>query len=172
MQPHTRKSAKDYSSRKLTFRDAVAKAEYLADRLHEDIRDPRVQAVAAYYLRAFPDPRERCAALLRYVQFCIDYHNDPRVEILDSPGAAIDRGYADCDCKMRLFRALCHLAQIICGTVPVFGTSNPMPHIKDAVTFDPEQRPESWILLDPTNQNSTLDDEARNRPQTNHWGPR
>jgi transglutaminase-like putative cysteine protease len=97
-------------------------------------------------------PEERPAAILRFVQWGIDYVRDPGREVLEDAAVALLRGYGDCDAKSRLFVALC----IACG-IPARGlpvrVDEDFPHILAEVFVDGR-----WQRADPTILNSAIAD--------------
>ena len=104
------------------------------------------------------DPFEGVRSILRYVQFCIHYVRDPKRELLDSGPAALVRGFGDCDCKARLFVALCLALGIEADLDPVFQGSE-FPHVRAKVRLFGV-----WLRCDPCIINSDVGMIGTSRP--------
>ncbi len=135
--------------RMIRFKDNLEKAAYLQNEAVKDARFPIVQAWAAQF-RNIPDEMARARAILRFCTHCIDYVNDPGVEVLDDSAVALVRGFGDCDVKARLFVALCELSGLRARTQPIL-RGNRFPHIRAEVFVDGK-----WQVADPIIANSDV----------------
>jgi hypothetical protein len=152
-------------ARWVSFKDREAKAKYMADAAREDAHDPVVISWARQF-RGLP-LEARAAAILYFVQRCIEYQRDPAwydragtrhgIELLDSSAVGFARGYGDCDLKARMFVALCLASCLRAEIDPVFTGKTGFPHVRArVVTENAETGGESWETADPTITNSTI----------------
>ncbi len=102
------------AARWVNFTGREDKARYMVEAAQHDAEDPQVISWAKHFRRV---PIKDCAAaILRFVQDCIEYRRDPAwfdaqgnrhgVELLDSSAVGFFRGYGDCDLKARMFVAI------------------------------------------------------------------
>ena len=125
-----------------SFASRDAKLRYIASRAHDDAGHPLVREVAARFALLSRPARE--AALLAFVQWCVEYIADPtiddgdgkgphHVQILDSAPVALERGFGKCTAKASLLCALCHTCDLPCELAPVFTGRYGFPHVRTAI---------------------------------------
>jgi hypothetical protein len=131
-----------------------------------DARDPIVLSWAHQFWTLPRPARER--AILRFAQLAIRYERDPSwydaegkrhgVEVFDSPGVVVHRGFADCDAKERFFRALCLACDVPTEIDSVLVGTKGFPHVRSKVWYAaPECRrwyavdadASGWLVADP-----------------------
>jgi hypothetical protein len=158
--------------RHVIFPTRADKVAYMREAGIRDARDPIVLSWA----EQFKLPRPACErAILRFAQLAIRYEHDPSwydargkrhgVEVLDSPAVVVHRGFADCDAKERLLRALGLACEVPVEIDPVLVGDNGFPHVRSKVWYTvPELRrwyginanAPRWLVADPTIVNSTI----------------
>lgn len=148
----------------LTFKDAFEKARYMANRAMDDTLDPIVRGWAAFF-NQIEDRDERGLAIFYFCRDAVDYTNDPGVEVLDSSGAVLLRGFADCDAKTRLLLALCALCRVPAKIDPIIRSRRNFPHVRAWIFLRGR-----WWRCDPTIQNSEPGRIPRRGFITNTWG--
>ncbi len=154
-----------FKSQPLSFENHEAKAVYMQQGANRDASKPLVLEWAKQFSPIVND-WERAEAILRFSQRCIDYVNDPGVEILDSASAALTRGFGDCDVKTRVFIALCKACGIDAKVLPVFrDRGRRFPHVLAAVFLN-----DQWWKADPTIVNSKIGIVPKRGAITNTWG--
>jgi len=154
------------AARWVNFTGREDKARYMAEAAEHDAEDPQVISWAEHFRRV--PIEDRAAAILRFVQKCIEYRRDPAwfdaqgnrhgVELLDSSAVGFFRGYGDCDLKARMFVALCLAAGVPAKIDPVFTGDSGFPHVRAQVCVDGtgETAGSTWKVADPTIVNSTI----------------
>lgn len=159
--------------RHIVFPTRADKVRYMRD---AGIRDARDRTVLSWATQFSPLPRPaRERAILRFAQLAIRYERDPSwydaggkrhgVEVLDSPGVVVQRGFADCDAKERFFRALCLACRVPAEIDPVLVGENGFPHVRSKVWYTAAElrcwyaidaNASQWLVADPTIVNSTI----------------
>jgi hypothetical protein len=148
----------------VTFPGREAKAAYMAAAPARDARDPNVIKWVRQFTRL--PPEQRAAAILRFCQLSVRYQRDPAwfdregrrhgIEVLESSGVTLARGYGDCDAKTRLFLTLCLLCGVPARLAPVFTGEDGFPHVRAEVLQTTETGGEAWEVADPSIVNSRI----------------
>lgn len=141
---------------RITFRSKEDKARYMSEQAIQQAAQPGVQFWAVQFRRL--PPHERAPAILRFVQYGIEYVRDPAEEVLEDAEVTLLRGFGDCDAKEAVFVALCNACGIPAVGVPVF-RGDRFPHVMAAVRVPVRHGPFvrlQWVEADPTIQNSAL----------------
>lgn len=160
--PSPRISAAQTTPREVYFRDNAEKARFMWNESMRGVRSPLLQWWAQSF-RALPSPA-RASAILRFVQYAIDYVRDPGTEVLDDVETILERGYADCDGKQAILNALCLACGIPAVTLPVIRGES-FPHVRNRILT-----PQGWQVADGTIENSTIGHlPPPGRAVTNHW---
>jgi transglutaminase-like putative cysteine protease len=151
---------------RITFRTKEEKARYMSEQAIRQATLPGVQFWAARF-RQLPYS-ERAPAILRFVQYGIEYVRDPAEEVLEDADVTLMRGFGDCDAKEAVFVALCNACGVPAVGVPVF-RGDRFPHVMAAVGV-PVSRGLRWLPADPTIQNSGIGQIPPYRiARTNHF---
>jgi len=124
------------------------KARWMLEQSLVDADLPAVRRWAVVFRRL--PLEERPGAILRFVQWAIDYVRDPGQEVLEDAAVALLRGYGDCDAKSRAFVALCIASGIPARGLPV-RVDQGFPHIEAEVFVGGR-----WVRADPTILNSAI----------------
>lgn len=146
----------------VTFEDSWAKARWMTEQGIADARLPWVQFWSRAFL-ALP-PSRRASAILEFCQVPISYVRDPRTEVLEDADAVLERGWGDCDAKVRLFIAICTACGVPARAHPVILDDGSFPHVLSDIYLA------QWIPADPTIVNSTIGNVSpAGRAITNYW---
>lgn len=159
--------------RHVVFATRADKIKYMHEAAIRDAEDPIVLSWAGQFS---PLPRPACErAILQFAQLAIRYERDPSwydaqgkrhgVEVLDSPGVVVHRGFGDCDAKERFFRALCLACDVPAEIDPVLIGEYGFPHVRSKVWYTAAELRDwyeidtdapRWLVADPTIVNSTI----------------